>query len=516
MLAWTALGVGICASCSTQEPTGAKTDSVIRERQQRSTQLEFKVFQEALDAGAILGASRALYVGDRVRVEDVDDGWAAVSNTGSTLTRIGSDAQLGPIWSDAHLELRDRATIFGEAKAPSFSIGNQVEVQGGTSTSSRGPQVDLFEPFEDLPERQMDPIIVEPGQEAGLEPGKYGSLTVRARAKLWLNLEAYSFSNLIIEQGAQIITKSDCTPVLVQARDQLHLRGTVTEEGGDDPGVGIIVRYDGTQAAHVEQGFRGNVNAPQAELVLSSHTHAGTFLAKTLRVHSDAVIQEVAPFVPSEGQCGVGVDIGDPPVPTDIGPAPELSDPADLDTFLDWFYKITDAERDDAIQRISAVSPTSGIRQEVIDRLDAARDDAEVGHALMLLGLLGALPDPEVTPFLVDLVEEPITETEDPDSQITTPFDLEVTYRREALHILQKKGSAEAYATVKSVALSHPVRQLRKAAIRAMIFDQPSEVVEELREEIQPQDEFYLDMPNRSDPDFFDKLEAFRQKYSAN
>lgn len=502
----------LLSGCVTPE---GSTES-IGVRAQRSTQVQLQAFEEALDAGAIVGASHALYVGDRVQVKAAAGGWSGLSNTGGLLTRVGSDSQVGPVWSDAHLDLRDRATVHGEARAPSFWLGNQALVQGGTSTSDRGAKVELLAPFEELPEREMTPLVIESGQETGLEPGKYGSLTVRGQATLTLDPEAYSFSSLVVEQGAQVVTKSECLPVLVQVRNQLHFRGTVLEDGGDDPGVGLIIRYEGTQTGHIEQGFRGNVIAPAAELILSSHEHRGAFYAKTLRVQSDATIREVAPFVPAPGECGVGVDLGAPPVPTDIGPAPELTEPDDLDAFLDWFYKITVSERPEAEARISAISPSSGIRQEVIIRLAVARNNQNVGHALMLLAFLGALPDPDVTPFLIDLVEEPISETEEPQSDATTPFDLEVSYRRQALYILQQKGSAEADATVKDVALHHPVGQLRKAAIRALIHGQPENVVEDLRAEIQPQDEFYLDLPQRSDPEFFTKLEAFRQKYESN
>jgi hypothetical protein len=134
----------------------------------------------------------------------------------------------------------------------------------------------------------------------------------------------------------------------------------------------------------------------------------------------------------------------------------------------------------------------------------------------MLISLLGALSDVQATGFLIDLVEEPITEPELPHSEAATPFDLEVAYRRQALYILQAKGSPDSLAAVRSVALEHPVGALRKAALRAMIHGQPSEVVEELRGQIRPEDEFYLDLPERSDPDFAAKLEALRQKYSNN
>src|SRR5690606_24914655 len=196
--------------------------------------------------------------------------------------------------------------------------------------------------------------------------------------------------------------------------------------------------------------------------------------------------------------------------------APPLAAPSDLDTFLPWFYQITEAEKGAAEARIGAVSNGSGIREEVIARFQIARNARDLGPALMLLAFLGRLEDAGVRSFFTSLASEAISVAEEPNSESTTQFDEEVAYRRQALYILNQIDAPETVAVVKDVAVNHSVRQVRAAAIKALRHGKAPEAIEDLRTELRPEDSFYLDLPARSDPDFEVKLAAFRAKYGQN
>src|SRR5690606_33926197 len=176
---------------------------------------------------------------------------------------------------------------------------------------------------------------VEPGQTVELQPGRYGDLTVKQNATAKLSPGEYSFGRMQIENGAFIQTDEACAVSRVRARTSLTFRGKV-KTSGDFGGYRLVVSVEGTETAHVETGFDGWIIAPNAELILSSQTHSGRFMAKRLRVQSQATIRGEDLL-----QCRRSEDVpsGSPQVkPTQ--PAPAFEDVDDLDAFLAWFYQI--------------------------------------------------------------------------------------------------------------------------------------------------------------------------------
>lgn len=489
-------------------------DENLARRQQATTAASLSAFEQAMASGAVVVGTNAVYLGDRIQLKTATGGWAAVSNTGPVMTRVGTDGKVGPIWSNSPVDLRDRATVFGSAKAPSFQVGNSVVVQGGMSTGPRGPTTNLLDAFGDLPTRQTTAIIVESGQSRSLEPGKYGSITVRGQGTLTLEAAEYSFSTILVEQGGQVVTKSDCSPTRVQARVACTFRGIAVEAGGNDPGIGLVLWHEGTSTAFIEQPFRGVVIAPLAEINVSGHAHAGRFFGKVIRVQAGGTVTDVAAPTFAAGECATGLDFQPANQTVDIGPAPPLATPADLDTFLPWFYKITEGEKAAAEARIAAVPNNSGIREAVVARFQTARSARDLGPALMLLAFLGRLEDIGVRPFFLSLATEAITAVEEPNSESTTQFDEEVAYRRQALYILNAINAPDTVSAVRDVAVNSSVRQVRAAAIKALRRGKSPEAIESLRGDLRPEDSFYLDLPARSEPDFDAQMAAFRARYS--
>lgn len=507
-----------------EEPLGSSRSGPTEERSRSTEQATvtspMELFQAAIDAGAIVAGTTAVYLGDRVQLKTASNDFAPISNvgTGTTpnfITQLGTDAKTGTIWSRTKVDLRDRVRVYGAVRTNRpVTRGNQVVIDGGIVAGPLGATTDVLDPLPSLPVRSTTPLTILSGQDVNLQPGSHAAVTVQNGGTLRLDPEVYSFSNVTIEWGGKIVTKSDCSPATLEARSGFTFRGAVLEDGGNDPGIGLVVRYEGTTTSNIESAFRGVVIAPKAEINLGAAAHEGRFFGKVVRVQANGSIKDFAPLSPVDGECGVGLEPSSAPIPSDIGPAPALTTPAELDAFLDWFYIITKAEKAEAEAKIQAVSPTSGIRQAVIQRFEAARSSRAFGKALMLIAMLGALRDAEVREFLMHILEEPIHFTPDPYGVEATRYDDEVSYRRQALNILNAYGSPETRAVVLSVAQTHPIGALRGAAIQALRYQKSATEIEALRTQIQPADEFYLDLPLRSSPTFDADTAAFRNKYS--
>jgi hypothetical protein len=138
----------------------------------------------------------------------------------------------------------------------------------------------------------------------------------------------------------------------------------------------------------------------------------------------------------------------------------------------------------------------------------------EFGKGLMLIAMLGAMRDPDVRVFLMDLLGQPVPGAPDPAGVRATTYDDEVGYRRQALHILNAYGAPATTAAVMDVAKNHPIAELRNAAIQTLRYQKSPAEIEALRAELRPEDEFYLDLPRRSSPSFDADTVQFRAKYS--
>lgn len=501
---------------------GSGPEERVRSTEQATVTSPMELFQVAIDAGAVVAGTVAIYLGDRVEVKKATSGFAPISNTGpgttpNFITQLGTDAKTGTIWSRTKVDLRDRAHVHGPVRTNRpVTQGNQVVIGGGIVTGAIGATKDILEPLPSLPVRSTTPLVILPGQDVNLEPGSYGSVQVLDGGTLRLDAENYSFQAVTVEWGGKIVTKSDCAPATLEARSGFTFRGTVLEAGGDDPGIGLIVRYEGTATSYVETAFRGVIVAPHAEINLGARAHEGRFFGKVVRAQANATIKDFTVSSPSGGECGTVAALGPgpDPVPISIGPAPPLTSPSDLDAFLAWFYLIVPAEKADAEAKIRAVSPTSGIRQAVIQRFETARTTRAFGKGLMLLAMLGALRDADVRTFLIDLLNEPVTFAPDPYGVEATRYDDEVSYRRQSLYILNAYGSQAMNAVVLNVAKTHLIDELRSAAIQTLRYHKSALEIEALRAEIRPEDEFYLDLPLRSSPTFDADTAAFWSKYS--
>lgn len=495
--------IGACAGPSEVE---------LLQREQASTVAPtLNVFAQAVDAGALVAATDWLELGDRVQLRQ-NGLYASASNTGSGVTRVGSDARVGSVFSGGLVDLRDRAYVGGGVFAPQLSRGNQTTVLGGIHPAPTGVQ-DLLASIA-WPAEAVEDVRLEPGQTVTLEPGSHGALEVKAGATVRLVAGRHFFRSWMIHSQATIEVESECEPVVALVRDGLFFRGRVVEFGGDDPGVGLLVRYEGAQTAHVESPLRADILAPSSELIVGAYTHEGHFFAQRLRIQSGAIVQAPSEFPVSCSEPPAGP--GPSPTVTPLGPAPALTSVADLDGFLDWFYRIRKAEVFEAQARWGEVASSAAFANAVIDRFNAAAGARQVGRALMLLSLLGGMDSAVATQFLVNLVASPIPVLRpNPEVEGFNAFEREVAYRGKALGVLVLHGTT-GLGHVRSAATSHAVPELRARAIRVLRSTQSTEYLQALRSDLAPDDVIHLDRPDRSDADFEAGLAAFRANYATD
>lgn len=470
-----------------------------------------------MEAGALVAATEWLEIGDRATVLD-GSAWGNVTNSGTGVVRIGTDAHVGSVWTKGLLDLRDRVTVHGNVVSATLSQGNQVSILGSVSTQLPSAS-DILRPAPSFA-NIGGAVSLEPNQQRTLGPGHYGSLSVKSGGQLHLREGAYSFANITVEPQAVIHVESNCSAVSVRNRGAFYFRGSVVEVGGNDAGVGISIVHESQQTAFVEAPFRGIILAPNAELVLSAHTHRGQFLARRLRIDADATVRSVEPFPADPAACGAATIA---PLPTGVteplpdAAAPPLDGAADLDDFLNWYYFIRASQLAEAKGRISAVGSSAALVEAVIDRLEAARQADKIGRVVMLLSFLGAMSAPEAEDYLIGVVEEPMPNVpDDPpgDTGQFSPWDYEVAYRTKAMQVLHTMASVEGLAAVVSTAESHPAADLRHNAIALLVFAKDQAFRDGLKANLAPDDQHLVDRPHSAeDGDLQARIAAYTTEY---
>lgn len=425
------------------------------------------VFESALQAGVVLAASDWLEVGDRVVLRTSTGSPAPLANSGDGTTKVGVEAQVGSIWSAGPVDLRDRAVVQGNVSAPSVTTGQNSSVSGVVEGPPSDPTRNMTGVPEELEQLGGD-IHLEPGQQEHLEPGAYGHLMVKPGATVFLRSGGtYKFKSFTAESNASVVELStECEPVLIHVEDSFIHRGTLNETSVTDP-LGLLIFYEGQSTAHVESPFVGSILAPNAELNLTAANHVGRFLAKRLRVQAGATITDPPPLAVEQQECladaSQAPDLGEtPPAVRDIGPAPPLDGPGDLPDFIQWFLKIRREHVEEAKQAITAASDQDGLLAAAISSLASST----TGHTkgLMLLEFIGALTTPAVDTFLVGFVEAPFA-SQDVSVDTFDPYDLELSYRGQAMWILLGRNTTSGLASVRGIALGHPDKRYRGRAL---------------------------------------------------
>jgi len=500
--------------------TGACTTSsewsesnFVRTKTQNSTVApQFVVFQEALNAEAILAASDWLELGDGVKVS-TDGSSVGVANTGIGITRIGSDARVGDVWSRGPVDLRDRAWVAGAIYANNVQRGNQTTIEDG-----RFPSPAVTTPLTlDVPAfaAQKPAIRLEPNQHIDLEPGSYQTLELKSGSSATLVAGDYRFGSLMIHNGGTLQFQDECDAAEIYVDSSFTFRGKITTNSAVEP---AVFNYLGSNTAHIEAPFLGAVLAPNAELILSSATHRGRFAAKRLRVQAWAKIQGLSSE--NDGQCApkrVPQGEAEPIVPNSIGAAPGLQAESDLDEFLEWYYHIRTEHLQEARDAIAGVSVSAEVLSGLITRFEAARSARRIGKGVMLLSLIGCMDLPAAETYLIDVLREQLPnvpdDVDDPRTTMFSSMDYEIAFRAKALTVLLTRDTTNAQTAVLDIAKNHPHEELRGHAIEALSYGLSDAEKTQLKNQLQLADEHHVYRPHRTEPDFDAKVQHYVNTY---
>jgi hypothetical protein len=231
-------------------------------------------------------------------------GFSPIASSGDLETNIGSQAKVGTIFSTARVFLRDQARVFGSAiSAADIAQQNGVVVSGQviqhtpvdfSDLSCLAPQFTLPAP---------PPLNLEPDEIRAIDPGSYGALTVKARAKLTLRSATsaatrYTFESVMLEPESEVILEGGGENVYIYVRSAFTARGDFHEPTGRADR--LLIGFLGTGAASLERPFFGTFVAPHGKIELRSVSapgHVGSFLGHRIEVFAWNTVT----FVPFSG-----------------------------------------------------------------------------------------------------------------------------------------------------------------------------------------------------------------------
>jgi DNA-binding protein YbaB len=263
--------------------------------------------------GLCLHAHGNLSIGDRVKVVGSTSGtFAAIANTaGGGTTRLGTDTQVGDIWSRAPVTLADRAHVNGSVRSnlavtPPSSPGPTGQVVTGQIVANSVIVVPALDFNVTFPGTNQGPVNLDPGQPPttkAINPGAWGAVTVKTGCTLQLKTGTYTFTSLDLEPGGTLSLDSKNGQVLIHVQGNLIYRGAVTERTGTAPK--LFMSCFSTTAFTLGAPFRGTFVAPNASVdfaTVAAPGYTGAFFCKDITVEPDNTMT----FIPFSGTPPIG------------------------------------------------------------------------------------------------------------------------------------------------------------------------------------------------------------------
>lgn len=226
-----------------------------------------------------LQAAGSVNVGDRTKVV-APSGFALVANSGTTLTRVGVQAQVGALQSESSVDLRDNAVVNGSLLTHgTLTRGQGTTVTGpiqqGVATGLLGlPQIAAFNVG-------TGNVTLEPNQQRSLSPGAYADVLVKGTATLTLSPGMYFVRSFTTEATAHLNVSS-------AGLAQVFISTQLTHRGSLDSGA-LAVAYRGTQPVYLESPFRGGLLAPNADVYVRKN-YVGELGARSLDLSPDITL----------------------------------------------------------------------------------------------------------------------------------------------------------------------------------------------------------------------------------
>lgn len=249
---------------------------------------------------------------------------SVVSATGDVL--VGNDARLGSIVSGRKVTIGDRSKVTGAVVARTTATVAPSATVGSVSQNQAVPFRSISWSVK-RPASARLAITVEPDQRKHLEPGSYGNLTVKSRARLFLTSGEYFFDRVQIEPQATLVIQTDDAPVEMHVKQGFTFRGAVSGVDGVVPQ--LFVGYTGIETMFIERSFQGVLVAPSAEVKFQAALPSGHDVAvfgKRVTLEPDTIIR---PFDFDWGPVVGGKEV--PDMPEGIPEYEMPRSPADID-----------------------------------------------------------------------------------------------------------------------------------------------------------------------------------------
>ena len=243
-----------------------------------------------------LGAQGSLRVNDRASVVSSVGTPAMISNIGTSETNVGTDANVGNVWTRPALTLRERAQVSGFLRTQAGIIPQNMTIAGPMFSTFVPNAPSLVTWSVQAGTNSGGDVNLEPSTLQTLAPGRFGNVNVKSNSLLNVRTGTYVLESLSLEPGAALVVDVAQGPVYLYVRQSLIYRGKITILHG---GAGdLLLGYLGTASAFLEAPFNGTAVAPNASLVLASLTsgqHQGSFFGRNIEVHQGSVVRLV-PF----------------------------------------------------------------------------------------------------------------------------------------------------------------------------------------------------------------------------
>ena len=235
------------------------------------------------------GASDTLLIDDRTVVRTSAGTFATLANLGAAQTNVGTDTQVGNIWSVGPVVVRDRSRVSG------FIRSRGAVTVAPTAAVNPGPIVanTSFAPLDSVSWTVRFPtpsgdVVLQPRATRTLAPGSYGVVTVQPTAKLTLTAGTYFFQSLDFESQALVSLDDRNGPISLYVANSVIYRGAVSDTANKPNN--ILLGFAGTAPVAVEAPFIGTFVAPSARVTVGSLSHRGAFFAKGLEILPGATL----------------------------------------------------------------------------------------------------------------------------------------------------------------------------------------------------------------------------------
>lgn len=249
-----------------------------------------------------VGARTSLRVSDRARVQEASgaDGLSVVANAGLGTAYLGADSQVGDLVSVGSIDLRNRATVRGDATtAGTLQKQPGAQVLGQVRTSFDTSPVRNAKWTPEIPSGPGTHIRLEPDRQAILKPGTYGELSIKSRSTVVLAPGSYFFSKAFLEPDSKLVLSSTLEPTVIYVQGDTFFRGRVLDQQAPQNEIlPLLVVALGQNQVAIDRRFLGTLYAPNAKISVSGGVHVGAFFGNEVELQPDArVVHSSFPWI---------------------------------------------------------------------------------------------------------------------------------------------------------------------------------------------------------------------------